>query len=271
MSTTAPAILPPLRPAWNRAGYLLLSLFFATVLLIALVWWPLLEDYIGSWDLRYPWWIQVDWLLLGIFTAMTMLVVVGADLRRDVVIVGVGLVGGLVIESWGTQTGLWIYYTAERPPLWIIPAWPVASLAIDRMARVVEGRLSGLGRVPALMLYGASFGVFAALMASFVWPTRHLSLTITALFLCVFLIVTPVHIRATLAIFVAGSVLGYFLELWGTTRACWTYYTLATPPAFSVLAHGMAAVAFWRSGLALAALWGAIRSRTRGRLATSQG
>jgi hypothetical protein len=46
--------------------------------------------------------------------------------------------------------------------------------------------------------------------------------------------------------FAAGAGLGYFLELWGTTRLCWTYYTQQTPPLFAVLAHGMAAVAFWR-------------------------
>lgn len=271
MSSTTPSVLPPLRLARNRSGYLLLSLFFATIVLIALVWWPLVEDYVGSWDPRFPWWLQVDWLLLGIFAAMTLLIVIGADLRRDAAIVAVGLMGGLVIESWGTQTGLWTYYTAERPPLWIIPAWPVASLAIDRLARMLEGHLNGIGRLPASLLYAAGFGLFAVLMIPFVWPTRHLSLTITALILCAFLIVTPAHVRATLAIFVAGSALGYFLELWGTTRACWTYYTLETPPAFAVLAHGMAAVAFWRSGLALAALWAAIRSRARSRLAASQG
>jgi hypothetical protein len=47
--------------------------------------------------------------------------------------------------------------------------------------------------------------------------------------------------------FIAGAGLGYFLEVWGTTRECWTYYTFQTPPLFAVLAHGMAAVAFWRS------------------------
>jgi hypothetical protein len=67
-----------------------------------------------------------------------------------------------------------------------------------------------------------------------------------ALFLCAFLIFTPVNQRAMLFTFIAGSGLGYFLELWGTTRYCWTYYTLQTPPFFAVLAHGMAAVAFWR-------------------------
>jgi hypothetical protein len=40
--------------------------------------------------------------------------------------------------------------------------------------------------------------------------------------------------------------LGYFLELWGTTRQCWAYYTETTTPLFTVLAHGMAAVAIWR-------------------------
>ena len=61
-----------------------------------------------------------------------------ADLKKDLPIVFVGLVGGLVIESWGTQTELWVYYTFERPPLWIIPAWPIASLSIDRLYRLMN-------------------------------------------------------------------------------------------------------------------------------------
>lgn len=58
----------------------------------------------------------------------------------------------------------------------------------------------------------------------------------------------------------AGAGLGYFLELWGTTRECWTYYTLQTPPLFAVLAHGMAAVAFWRAGLVVKMIGGRIRA-----------
>jgi hypothetical protein len=49
--------------------------------------------------------------------------------------------------------------------------------------------------------------------------------------------------------FLAGTGLGYFLERWGTTRECWTYYTHQTPPLFAVFAHGLAAVAFWRVGM----------------------
>jgi hypothetical protein len=44
--------------------------------------------------------------------------------------------------------------------------------------------------------------------------------------------------------------------LWGATRECWTYYTHQTPLFFAVLAHGMAAVAFWRAGLMVKTVWG---------------
>ncbi|NPV56572.1 MAG: hypothetical protein HPY76_07885 [Anaerolineae bacterium] len=73
------------------------------------------------------------------------------------------------------------------------------------------------------------------------------SLTVMAVALCVFLILMPgKDHRGALLTFIAGSALGYFLELWGTTRQCWVYYPLETPPLFAVFVHGMAAAAFWR-------------------------
>jgi hypothetical protein len=86
-------------------------------------------------------------------------------------------------------------------------------------------------------------------MLVFVAPTFDKSFTWLSLILCILLILTPTDHRFALLTFLAGSGLGYYLELWGTTRECWTYYTLQTPPLFAVLAHGMAAVAFWRAGL----------------------
>ena len=80
----------------------------------------------------------MDWLLFGVFLFMSITIVARADLKTDVLIVFVGICGGLAIESWGTQTNLWHYYTAERPPLWIIPAWPIASLSIDRITRFLD-------------------------------------------------------------------------------------------------------------------------------------
>jgi hypothetical protein len=191
--------------------------------------------------------MQIDWLLIGVFAAMSLLIMAGADVRRDGVILLVGLAGGLAIETWGTQTQLWTYYTLERPPLWIIPAWPIASLSIDRLYRLLL-RLTHTWNASAFrILYWMILPGFLVIMLAFVAPTLDKSLTWASLALCVVLTLTPRDERGAVLTFVAGAGLGYFLERWGTTRACWTYYTGQTPPLFAVLAHGMAALAFWRA------------------------
>ncbi len=234
---------------WNRASTLLLSAFLLTLGVIAYVWWPLVQEVLATFNPALPWWVQLDWLLVGNFLAMSLLIMAGADLRRDGWVILVGLAGGLAIEGWGTQTELWTYYTLERPPLWIIPAWPIASLSIDRLTRLLHLALPPLPERPLRWSYGLVFGAFFALMLIFTWPTLDKSLTVLALAACGLMILSPTDARLALLTFIAGAGLGYFLELWGTTRECWTYYTLQQPPLFAVLAHGMAAVAFWRAGL----------------------
>ncbi len=231
---------------WTRSSYVLVSVFAATLLLIAVVWWPLVVENLGVIDWSQPLWPQMDWLLLGIFGFMSLLIMAGADLKADALIVLVGMFGGLAIESWGTQTQIWTYFTFERPPLWIIPAWPIASLAIDRLTRWLN-RFAPTGTFT--VVYWSVFSIFYVLMLAFVWPTANQSFTRVALALCALLIATPTDHRLATLTFIAGAGLGYFLERWGTTRECWTYYTRQTPPLFAVMAHGMAAVAFWRAGL----------------------
>jgi hypothetical protein len=243
---------------WSRDSSVLLGLFLVTVGLIIYVWWPLAEEYLAQADGSLPWYRYVDWLLLGVFAFMTLTIIARADLRRDSLIALVALAGGLVIESWGTQTNLWYYYTAERPPLWIIPAWPIATLSIDRVTRALNAltdryavrfETNRYAVLAQRALYWLAFGAFYLLMLLFVSPTLEKPLSAFALLLTAFIILTPRDHRMSLLIFAAGSGLGYFLERWGTTRECWTYYTLQTPPLFAVLAHGMAAVAFWRAAL----------------------
>jgi len=237
---------------FSRASYLLLSLFLLTLVLLSYVWWPLAEEYLSYIDWNKPIWGQLDWLLIGIFLFMSVLIMLGADLGHDAWILVVGLGGGLVIEGWGTQTELWSYYTLERPPLWIIPAWPIATLSIDRMVRLVDKYIPPqTGTRKYILVYWITFAIFMGLMLLFVWPTATKSLTILALLFCCLLILTPQDHRVAVITFIAGAGLGYFLERWGTTRLCWTYYTGQTPPMFAVLAHGMAAVAFWRTKLLL--------------------
>jgi len=297
------------RPSlWTRHSSILLGGFLLTGFLIVYIWWPLAEEYLAYIDWNGPWWLYMDWLLLGVFLFMSFTIIARADLRTDTLIVFVGIFGGLAIESWGTQTNLWHYYTAERPPLWIIPAWPIASLSIDRITRFLDwlvkrfttefteiteknafkispgtarhrscrehqrsdpvddgarrqGRCvnSVFSVVNFKVLYWLTFAAFLTLMLVFVSPTFDKSFTWLSLALCVLLILTPTDHRFALLTFVAGAGLGYFLELWGTTRECWTYYTYQTPPLFAVLAHGMAAVAFWRTGLMVKLVWGRIR------------
>jgi hypothetical protein len=237
---------------WTRSSYYLLSAFLATLFLLAYVWWPLAKEYLEQFDTSQSLWRQVDWLLIGIFLLMSLLIMAGADLKKDIWILTVGLAGGLVIESWGTQTEIWTYYTLERPPLWIIPAWPIASLSIDRLVRISDRYLLNNGKTKGVVAgYWVAFAAFMGLMFYFVWPTLDKPLTIFALLLCTFLILTPTDHRLALLTFGAGTGLGFFLEYWGTTRLCWTYYTEQTPPLFAVFAHGMAAVAFWRSVILL--------------------
>ena len=236
---------------WTRSSYVILSVFLATLIVIAVVWWPLMRAYIVYLDLSRPLWSQVDWLLLGNFFLMTFLIMARPDLRADALIILVGLAGGLAIEGWGTQTELWHYYTAERPPLWIIQAWPVASLSINRLVRFLHRRVPRWDGRAFTAAYWVIFPAFYALMLAFVWPYADKSLTILALIACALMIASPTDHRLAVLTFVAGSGLGFFLELWGTTRYCWIYYTWQKPPPFSVLAQGMAAVAFWRTGLLL--------------------
>jgi hypothetical protein len=249
---------------WTRDSSILLGGFLVTIFLIIYVWWPLVVEYFAYVDWNSDWWRYIDWLLIGIFAFMSITIITRADLKTDVLIIFVGFCGGLAIESWGTQTNLWFYYTDERPPLWIIPAWPIASLSIDRITRLLNwiiNKVSHTGSSTVLhslfsALYWLTFVPFLILMLVFVAPTFDKSYTWLSLILCILLILTPTDHRFALLTFLAGAGLGYYLELWGTTRQCWTYYTYQTPPLFAVLAHGMAAVAFWRAGLMLKTVWG---------------
>ncbi|MBN2678208.1 MAG: hypothetical protein JXR32_09115, partial [Anaerolineaceae bacterium] len=211
---------------FSRASYALLSGFLAVILLILYIWWPLAEEYINLFNPAIPLWRQLDWLLIGIFLFMTITIMLKANLTVDAWIVLVGIFGGLAIEGWGTQTNLWTYYTAERPPLWIIPAWPIASLSIERIYRALNHLTRRIPDKPIQLTYWLVLGGFLLLMLDFVWPTLDKSLTVLALLACLLLTITPNNRRRTLLLFIAGSALGYFLERWGTTRQCWTYYTL---------------------------------------------
>ncbi len=191
----------------------------------------------------------MDWLLLGIWVYMTAVLCWAIEPRRDLVRTFVGFCSGLFIEGWGTITEIWHYFTAERPPLWIIPAWPVAALAIDRMSKGVEHLLEAAGAGPRTLrvMWWLMLPPFTVYFAAFAWHTSDLLATQIAFVLMGVVLVWPGRTRQDVALFLAGAGLGIFLEYWGTSRYCWTYYSREIPPTEAILAHGFAAVAMQRA------------------------
>lgn len=204
---------------------------------VAAVW----TDYI---DLS----LGMDWLLAGIWVFMTATLCWGIDPRRDLVRVAVGFVGGLCIEAWGTLSVLWFYWTDERPPLWILPAWPVAALAIDRIAQALRTLVP---RAPWRLLRWTLLPLFVLWMTRFAWVTAGHWATQAAIVAMVGVALWPGDDREDVTLFLGGACLGVFLEFWGTSRGCWTYYTREVPPWEAVVAHGFASVAFQRGAAVL--------------------
>ncbi len=221
---------------FDSNSVLALGVLVVTMVAVGKVWREHVEE--NSWMWR-------DGLLLGTWAVMFVLLAWDIRPRRDVPLALVGFAGGLVIEWWGTTTLLWVYFTEERPPFWILPAWPTAALAIDRLARMATA-IPGLA-ARARGVYWVVLPSFIAAMTWFLWPSIRipsswvvLGIMLTTLF------ARPLHHR-DVCLFVAGTALGVLLETWGTTRHCWTYYTEETPPWIAVAAHGFAAVAFSRA------------------------
>jgi hypothetical protein len=190
----------------------------------------------------------IDWLLAGIWVFMTATLAWGVDVRRDIRLAAVAFVGGLVIEWWGTNTSIWTYYTRERPPIWILPAWPVAALTIERLALVTARALPE--RLPVRLAW-LLLPAFVVWMARFAWPSIDTFSTRVVLVLMIGVLATSRDRRKDVAILLAGALLGVFLEYWGTSRWCWRYYTHEVPPPVATAAHGFASVAFARGAWAV--------------------
>ena len=117
---------------WTRSSYFVMSAFLATIIVIGVVWWPLLKAELAYFDRDRPLWEQLDWLLLGDFVAMSLLIMVNPDLKSDVLIVLVafmvfapflhGFVEGMINaeldasfawERWGPPLALFAFFVAN--------------------------------------------------------------------------------------------------------------------------------------------------------------
>jgi hypothetical protein len=125
----------------------------------------------------------------------------------------------------------------------------MAALASERVARLLSPHTPFVG-LPMGRIYAFGCVAFGVSLLGFVWPGMAHPLTWLAL-ACVLFTMLAGHDRARdVRLFAAGCLVGYPLELWGTTHGCWVYWNAGTPPLASVLSHGFATVAFAR-GVAL--------------------
>ena len=221
---------------YDRRSVVVLATLVGTGLAAAAVW----HRYIDFGD--------ADWLLIGCWILIAALLAQHVDYARDIPVAIVAFAGGAFIETWGTHAGLWTYFTHQKPPLFILLAWPPATLATDRIARFLDVATSRLpvGRRAWRRGWLAVLGGFLALLAWWTIPGDRHPLTWITGVIVVLVTVTSTDHRLDLCRFVAGSLLGYLFERWGTSREAWTYWSGGTPPLVAVLAHGFASIAFLR-------------------------
>jgi hypothetical protein len=221
---------------YNRWSLVAIAFMAALFVIIPLVWTDLFRLNLHV----------INWFLIVIWVFMTALLCWDVQPAQDIALAVVALAGGFLFEGWGTHTGLWHYFTGDKPPLWILPAWPVAALATARIAFLLDRLFLGRTldwRIP----YWLFVLVFAVGMGRFIRPSIGMVPTWVTIAVVVLAIVTGRAPRRDVSLLAAGVALGYFLEYWGTSRNCWTYYTGQIPPPVTVMAHGFAQVVFART------------------------
>jgi hypothetical protein len=235
MSSTIGAIARLVRDGYDRKSAYAFGLLLTIGAAVGYRWSDLVDANGG-----------MDWLLLSTWIAMAALLCWGVMPRRDLVLIAVGFVGGGVIEWWGTTSKIWTYFTLERPPLWILPAWPIAAIAIDRMSRLLDRALGERKASIFVNAYWLCLPTFVLWMFAFSRHSAELTSTRVVWAAMIGVTLSCTNPRRDVLIFAAGSFLGIFLEYWGTSRQCWTYYTHEVPPPVATFAHGFASVAFAR-------------------------
>ena len=141
---------------------------------------------------------------------------------RDASVAALGLLLGWAAEAWGTRAGIWRYYTGETPPLWIVPAWAVGALLVERAAERLP-RASG----PWPFRLGAA--VVLAVFAAFVSPWLDRPEGWGALLLVTGALFAGASPKEDWRVLAAGAGCVFFADLWGTTNGCWAYYAHRTP------------------------------------------
>ena len=256
---------------FNRASLVALLILVAVISVIAGSWPELAA---AEWNAifgRGGWAAHMDWLLAGLGIFFFVCTALDPNPRHDLATIAAGMLGGAIIEVWGTRAGLWYYYTGERPPLWILPAWGMSALSNEKMQRLSMTLLPHAARENLLTdregsgLTRACYFATMALLVSFYlywsWPAISHPYTFFTTTLIVAALASPRYPAYAFSLFLNGALLGIFLEIWGTGRHCWNYYDGKTPSPFPIFGHGIAALCFWKMKDSGRKVWGLVAAK----------
>ncbi len=173
--------------------------------------------------------VMAEILLLGAIMALTFRTVPFRidDPVGDGVSMAVISCYAYLAEWWGTATGLWTYYTGETPPLWIIPAWPMGILVIDRLAYKIGGMFGGLlEKVNGRRIYWIWAVLFYCVFTPFImaklgWTGSVVPLALTA----VIIFAGRRDLARCSHILLVSAFCVLLADTWGTTNHCWSYHT----------------------------------------------
>jgi len=165
-------------------------------------------------------------LFSGILGLTWRALLLRADLVRDATMAALAAFVGFAAEAWGTRAGLWTYYTGERPPAWIVPAWPMGALVVERLALWAEQRW---GSGPGAGFWRTGYRLLAASCAAvvlvFCWPWLHIPGTWAVLALVVAALAFQTGGERDSWRLGVGLCTVLLADTWGTTNGCWRYYT----------------------------------------------
>ncbi|MFA6433257.1 MAG: hypothetical protein WCW52_01035 [Elusimicrobiales bacterium] len=150
-----------------------------------------------------------------------------SDPAMDGLIVLTASIFGFLAELWGTRSGLWAYYTGEKPPYWIIPAWPIGALVIDRLARGSAGTSGGFfAKIAGNRLYWSLVFLFYCVFIPFLAAGLGAAACLAPAVLTAAALYPGGKDRTgDAAVLLTGAACVFWADLWGTTAGCWSYYT----------------------------------------------
>ncbi|MBT5032769.1 MAG: hypothetical protein HOM55_10795 [Proteobacteria bacterium] len=188
----------------------------------------------GDWDEQLHT-IFLFLLMLLILVIATAVISLKTTVIFDLAVVLTGLAIGYMVEAWGTRYGLWSYYTNEKPPLWIIPVWPLGALLTDRVNTIWGNIFSNhCHRATVTRCYWFVAISFLAIIVIFTLPASSNPATYIGILLLGITLTYRPQPETYFPLLIIAAILVLPADYWGTASDCWHYYSYPTNNMLSI-------------------------------------